>query len=84
VLVLVSLKAVFLDMSNTDTIYKMIVFVALGAISFLISWVNNRWQNQEPEQQPKDKSGARPLPEETVNRIRSAVQAASTEDKTDL
>ncbi|MCQ6559023.1 DUF2339 domain-containing protein [Paenibacillus mendelii] len=84
VLVLVSLKAVFIDMSNTDTIYKMIVFVVLGAISFLISWVNNRWQGQEAEQQPTAEAGAGLLPEEAINRIRSAIQAGSTKDKPDL
>lgn len=47
VLVIVSLKAILLDMSNEDTIFKMFVFIALGAISFGITWVNQRWRDKE-------------------------------------
>lgn len=43
VLIIVALKAIFLDLSGEDTIYKIIVFLLLGVISMSISWINARW-----------------------------------------
>lgn len=39
VLVIVAIKAILFDLSGEDTIYKMLVFVILGLISFVITWV---------------------------------------------
>ncbi|UVI31489.1 DUF2339 domain-containing protein [Paenibacillus spongiae] len=75
-LVIVSLKAVFLDMANSDTFYKMIIFVVLGAISFLITWVNSRWQGKEAEERLQAEPEGL-LSEEAIDRIRSAVKAAA-------
>ncbi|MBD3920154.1 DUF2339 domain-containing protein [Paenibacillus sp. PR3] len=43
VLIIVALKAILLDLSGEDTIYKIIVFLLLGLISMSISWINARW-----------------------------------------
>ncbi|MWC29039.1 DUF2339 domain-containing protein [Paenibacillus sp. MMS18-CY102] len=50
VIVLVALKAILIDLSGESSLYKIIVFLLLGAISFGISWVNGKWQ-AKPEQQ---------------------------------
>ncbi|PWW07465.1 putative membrane protein DUF2339 [Paenibacillus cellulosilyticus] len=44
VLVIVALKAILLDLSGEDSIYKIIVFLALGIISMSISWINAKWK----------------------------------------
>ncbi|GMK41854.1 hypothetical protein PCCS19_49130 [Paenibacillus sp. CCS19] len=46
VLIIVALKAVLLDLSGEDTIYKIIVFLLLGLISMSISWINARWSTK--------------------------------------
>lgn len=43
VLIIVALKAILIDLSGDDTIYKIIVFLLLGLISMSISWINTRW-----------------------------------------
>ncbi len=48
VLLIVAIKAILLDLAGEDTIYKMIVFVVLGLISFVITWINQRWRDKEP------------------------------------
>lgn len=45
VLIITSVKAILFDMSDESAIYKMIAFIALGAISFGITWINQRWMN---------------------------------------
>ncbi|MFC4777397.1 DUF2339 domain-containing protein [Paenibacillus sp. GCM10023252] len=51
VLVLVGAKAIFLDLSGEETLYKALVLSILGGISFLISWINGRWSgNRELDQ----------------------------------
>lgn len=44
VLVLVALKTIFLDLSGTDTIFKILVLFILGIITLVIAYVNNRWK----------------------------------------
>ena len=48
VLLIVAIKAILLDLAGEDTIYKMIVFIVLGLISFVITWINQRWRDKEP------------------------------------
>lgn len=43
VLLLVTAKTLFFDLAGEETIYKVIILFALGVISFLITWINNRW-----------------------------------------
>ncbi|THF80731.1 DUF2339 domain-containing protein [Cohnella fermenti] len=43
ILGIVALKAIFLDLSGENGLFKAGVLLALGAIAFLISWVNGRW-----------------------------------------
>jgi uncharacterized membrane protein len=43
VLIIVALKAILIDLSGEDTIYKIIVFLLLGIISMSIGWINGRW-----------------------------------------
>jgi uncharacterized membrane protein len=45
VLLLVAGKALFMDLEGEAMLYKFVVLLALGGISFLITWVNNRGQN---------------------------------------
>lgn len=44
VLVLVACKAVFLDLSGEQTLYKALVLLLLGGISFLATWINGKWK----------------------------------------
>lgn len=43
VLVLVAIKAIFMDLSGKESLYKVAVLLILGGISFLITWVNGKW-----------------------------------------
>lgn len=43
VLVAVAIKAIFLDLSEEETIYKIITLLVLGTLSFAITFVRNRW-----------------------------------------
>ncbi|WEK55517.1 MAG: DUF2339 domain-containing protein [Candidatus Cohnella colombiensis] len=43
VLLIVAVKAMFMDLSGQDMLYKVLVLILLGGISFLITWVNNKW-----------------------------------------
>jgi hypothetical protein len=47
VLVLVALKTIFIDLSGSDTFFKIIVLMILGLISFGITAINNKWQSGE-------------------------------------
>lgn len=43
VLVLVAIKAIFMDLEGEEALYKALVLLVLGGISFLITWVNAKW-----------------------------------------
>lgn len=47
VLGLVSVKVLFFDLSGEDTVLKVLVLLAMSAISFAISYINHRWS--EPD-----------------------------------
>jgi uncharacterized membrane protein len=49
VLVIVAVKAIFIDLWGSDNVYKIIVLLILGAISFIISFINNRWKTKDVE-----------------------------------
>ncbi|MBO9600344.1 MAG: DUF2339 domain-containing protein, partial [Cohnella sp.] len=46
VLILVAIKAVFMDLHGEEALYKVFVLLVLGGISFLISWVNAKWKGK--------------------------------------
>lgn len=61
VLGLVSVKVLFHDLSGEDTVYKVLVLLAMAAISFAISYINHRWREEPPagppvEQAPVEKN----------------------------
>lgn len=43
VLVAVAVKAIFLDLSGEQAIYKIVTLLVLGVLSFLISVIRNKW-----------------------------------------
>ncbi|WP_173275463.1 DUF2339 domain-containing protein [Paenibacillus sp. NEAU-GSW1] len=43
VLVFVAIKAIFMDLSGQESLYKVMALLLLGAISFTITWINGRW-----------------------------------------
>ncbi|MFX3633109.1 MAG: DUF2339 domain-containing protein [Candidatus Pristimantibacillus sp.] len=43
VLVLTAIKAIFMDLSGKESLYKVVVLLVLGGISFLITWINGKW-----------------------------------------
>ncbi|WP_438447173.1 DUF2339 domain-containing protein [Gorillibacterium sp. sgz5001074] len=51
VLGMVSIKVLFYDLSGEDTVYKVLVLLVMAAISFAISYINHRWQ-EEPAVEP--------------------------------
>lgn len=51
VLALVSVKVLLYDLSGEDSIYKVLVLLAMAAISFAISYINHRWKT-EPSAPP--------------------------------
>lgn len=53
VLIVVALKTLFFDLANEATIYKVIVFLILGAISFAISYINSIWQTPKKTKVPQ-------------------------------
>lgn len=44
VLVLVSVKVLFFDLSGGDSIYKVLMLLIMAVISFTISYINHRWK----------------------------------------
>lgn len=56
VLVLVSVKLLFLDLYGEDHIYKVLVLLVMAAISFGISYINHKWkpEREEPPTEPED------------------------------
>jgi uncharacterized membrane protein len=53
VLGLVSVKVLFYDLSGEDTVYKVLVLLAMAAISFAISYINHRWKDEPPSEAEK-------------------------------
>lgn len=49
VLLIVACKALFMDLSGEDMLYKVLVLLILGGISFLITWINGRWKTDQTE-----------------------------------
>ncbi|RJE90800.1 DUF2339 domain-containing protein [Paenibacillus sp. 1011MAR3C5] len=47
VLVIVAVKAIFMDLSGKDALFKVLVLLVLGGLSFLMTWINNKWQSPE-------------------------------------
>ncbi len=47
VLIIVAIKTIFVDLSQSETIYKVITLFILGIISFTISYINNLWKNEK-------------------------------------
>ncbi|MDF2922722.1 MAG: hypothetical protein K0R57_1636 [Paenibacillaceae bacterium] len=47
VLGLVSLKVFFYDLYGEDSIYKVLVLLAMAAISFGITYINHRWKTEQ-------------------------------------
>jgi uncharacterized membrane protein len=43
----VAIKAIFFDLSGEQSLYKALVLFILGGLSFLISWINHKWQPNE-------------------------------------
>jgi len=52
VLLLVAGKALFLDLEGEEMLYKFVVLLALGGISFLITWVNGKSQENRRKPEP--------------------------------
>ncbi|RIX59366.1 DUF2339 domain-containing protein [Paenibacillus nanensis] len=48
VLVIVACKTIFMDLSGKDALFKVIVLLILGGLSFLMTWMNGKWQKPEP------------------------------------
>ncbi|CAM4509836.1 hypothetical protein FHS16_003057 [Paenibacillus endophyticus] len=55
ILVLVAIKAIFMDLSGQEALYKVGVLLTLGAISFVITWINGKWRVQSDEKPSEDK-----------------------------
>jgi hypothetical protein len=47
--VVVSCKTLFFDLAGEDTIFKVIALFILGCISFLITFINNKWKSEKLE-----------------------------------
>ncbi len=58
VLVLVAVKTIFYDLSDSEMIYKILAMFILAIITFAISYINNRWKN---EQTPPSKAPSEPM-----------------------
>ncbi|WP_338555650.1 DUF2339 domain-containing protein [Paenibacillus sp. KS-LC4] len=43
VLGLTAIKAIFFDLNGQESLYKVLVLLLLGGISFLIAWINGKW-----------------------------------------
>ncbi|MFC5531341.1 DUF2339 domain-containing protein [Cohnella yongneupensis] len=57
VLVLVAIKAIFMDLQGEEALYKVFVLLVLGGISFLITWVNAKWRQEEGNPQSDISNG---------------------------
>ncbi|NLL05716.1 MAG: DUF2339 domain-containing protein [Clostridiaceae bacterium] len=47
VLVVVAVKTIFYDLSDSEMIYKILAMFILALITFAISYINNRWKNEQ-------------------------------------
>ncbi|TJY44498.1 DUF2339 domain-containing protein [Cohnella pontilimi] len=46
VLLFVAFKAIFLDLSGEQVLYKVLVLLILGGMSFLATWINGKWRTE--------------------------------------
>jgi hypothetical protein len=49
VLLIVACKALFMDLGGEEMLYKVLVLLILGGISFLITWINGKWSLERKE-----------------------------------
>ncbi|MDQ8736823.1 DUF2339 domain-containing protein [Paenibacillus sp. LHD-38] len=49
VLLIVAIKAIFMDLSGQEALYKVGVLLTLGAISFFVTWINGKWRMRDGE-----------------------------------
>ncbi|GGG89150.1 DUF2339 domain-containing protein [Paenibacillus radicis (ex Gao et al. 2016)] len=56
VLLLVAVKAIFMDLSGKESLYKVVVLLLLGVISFAISWINGKWGEEEAQKQKQNQA----------------------------
>lgn len=49
VLLIVACKAMFMDLEGKEMLFKVLVLLLLGGISFLITWINGRWKEKTIE-----------------------------------
>lgn len=46
-LLVVAFKAILLDLSGQQMLYKVVVLLLLGGISFLVTWINGKWKRDD-------------------------------------
>lgn len=68
VLVIVAAKALLVDLSGQETMYKALFLMVLGFIMLGIFWINNRWALQEMSNHlpPTDESVPHPNPTDNM------------------
>jgi uncharacterized membrane protein len=49
VLIVVTVKTIFIDLSGKETVFKILVLFILGILSFAISFINNKWKGKGEE-----------------------------------
>ncbi len=47
VLVITAIKAIFLDLSGQEALYKVAILFILAGISFFITWINGKWKMED-------------------------------------
>ncbi|WP_164821718.1 DUF2339 domain-containing protein [Paenibacillus koleovorans] len=60
VLVAVGVKAIFLDLDGEQAIYKIVTLLVLGALSFAISLIRNKWTAPPATEEKSDQAQIRP------------------------
>ncbi|QNK54470.1 DUF2339 domain-containing protein [Paenibacillus sp. PAMC21692] len=84
VLVLVAFKAIFVDLSGQEPLYKAIALLALGAISFAITWINSKWRGGEAEKRAREEGpNEEPVSGDTIFVADYAVQNIQGDRKTE-
>jgi hypothetical protein len=58
-LVLVAVKAIFMDLDVHDALYKAAMLLVLGAISFAITWINGKWKAEGADITAADQSDSK-------------------------
>jgi uncharacterized membrane protein len=79
VLVMVSVKVFFFDLSGEDSIYKVLVLLVMAVISFAISYINHRW-NPGPSEPSSELEQPVEHQEEEVEAV--SVQQPTVTEKT--